>query len=250
MVVSSAFHALGDGFVGLMTDQAKQRAAAGAVELVEDGMLLGLGSGSTAEYAIHALARRMHAEELRISAVPTSERSGDLAKSLGIPIIGSGDLDLIDLTIDGADEVDASFNMLKGRGGAMFREKLIASASRRVAIVVDSSKLVRELGASPIPIEVPRFGWELVARSIRERGGIGGLRGDPDTPVVTDNGNYIFDARFESPFDPATLEQELRDVPGVIVTGLFIGLLDVLYIGHPNADTEVRHCKRRSQSSR
>ena len=163
-------------------NQAKQKAAQTAAQLVEDGMLLGLGSGSTAELAVRAIAERVHSEGLSVVGVPSSERTGAIARELGIPVVDLSTQE-IDLTIDGADEVDPQYNLLKGKGGALFHEKLVAAASKQVAIVVDSSKLVSQLGTSPVPVEVAQFGWEMVNHQIDKLGGIGRLANEFSRPI-------------------------------------------------------------------
>lgn len=173
--------------------EAKRVAAEKAVEYVADGMTVGLGTGSTTAYAIHKLGE-MVKQGLKIKAVATSTRSETLAKELGIQLVAFADIDQIDLTIDGADEVDPEWNLIKGGGGALLREKIVAAASRRLIIIVDESKVVQRLGLFPLPVEVVPFGWELTMRKLADLGYNPRLRTENGKPYVTDNGNYILTA--------------------------------------------------------
>jgi ribose 5-phosphate isomerase A len=206
--------------------QFKQAAAESAVALVEDGMILGLGTGSTAKLAVEALGRRVQSG-LRVIGVPTSEFTGNQARSLGIPISPLDDHPAIDLTIDGADEVELGpLNLIKGRGGALLREKIVASASKRLVIIVDESKLVERLGAHfALPVEVIPFGWHVAARKLGELGAKVELRSGPDgKPYVTDSGHYIVDCAFGPIESPAKLECELNNMVGIVEHGLFLGM--------------------------
>jgi ribose 5-phosphate isomerase A len=213
--------------------EAQKRAAAErAVAEVEDGMVLGLGSGSTAEFAIAALAARV-AAGLRVTGIPTSERSAALARRLGVPLTSFAEHRRIDLTIDGADQVERSkLALVKGLGGALLREKIVASASRRMIVVVDESKLVERLGdRTPLPVEIVPFGWEVAMDRLAELDGRATLRRQDGKPFVTDNGNYIADCRFSSIPDPAQLEARLAAIVGVVASGLFLGLASTVIVG-------------------
>ncbi|HEY3420035.1 MAG TPA: ribose-5-phosphate isomerase RpiA [Methanomassiliicoccales archaeon] len=201
----------------------KRRAAEKAVHFIEDGMTLGLGTGSTTFFAIEAIGKLVD-DGYNLRGVPTSVASEEQALKCGIPLVSLDDVDRIDLTIDGADEVDDELNLIKGMGGALLREKMVAYASKQEIIIVDSGKLVKTLGTkSPLPIEVTRFGHGLTARNIRALGCVPELKGG-DKPFITDNGNYIYNCRFERIDDPVSLERKLKSIPGVVETGLFLGL--------------------------
>jgi ribose 5-phosphate isomerase A len=214
-----------------MNDGAKRRAAEFAAEFVQDGQIVGLGTGSTASLAIERLARRS-AEGLRIRGVPTSQATENLARELGIALVDINDIEKVDITIDGADEVDPYLNMIKGGGGALTREKLVAVASERRVYVVDHTKLVSRLGESfRVPVEVLPFAWSISAREIRKLGCEAELRMRPGSPLLTDNGNYILDCRFGAILDATLLESSIKRIPGVLDSGLFVGLADILIIG-------------------
>lgn len=210
----------------------KRAAAQAAVELVSDGMIVGIGTGSTATFAIHALADRMRTG-LRFLGIPSSDHSAALATSLGIPLTTFADHPQIDLTIDGADEVErGTLNLIKGHGGALLREKIVAVASRRLAIIVDGTKRVDRLGEhSPVPVEVVTFGYEATRSRLEALGATVALRCTPDgKPFCTDSGNRILDCNFGSIADPATLEERMCRIVGVVECGLFVGLTDVVFI--------------------
>ncbi|WGF89199.1 ribose-5-phosphate isomerase RpiA [Marinivivus vitaminiproducens] len=211
------------------------QAAQAAAALVEDGMRLGLGTGRGAAAAVRAIADRMTGEGLRLEAVPTSQATGDLASSLGIPLIDLPADGLLDLTIDGADEIEPeSLALIKGLGGALLREKLVAAASRRLVIVAEASKLVGRLGErAPVPVEVVPFGWQRTATRLRAFGADVAPRvaAGSGRLFASDNGNPILDCRFADLSDPARLDRELCLVPGVIATGLFIGMATQALVG-------------------
>ena len=214
-----------------MNDEGKRKAAQRAIEFVTHGQVVGLGTGSTAEFAIKALAELVRAG-LLITGVPTSKAAEKLARSLGVPLVDLNDVPSVDITIDGADEVDPAFNMIKGGGGALTREKLVALSSRRRVYMVDESKLVERLGESwQVPVEVLPFAWTLSARHLSGLGCKTGLRGDLQMPFLTDNGNYIIDCRFDSIAVAPQLERAIKQLPGVVDSGLFTGIADVLVIG-------------------
>src|SRR5436189_4318491 len=214
-----------------MQDQAKRRAAEHAIGMVNDGQVIGLGTGSTARFAIEGLGRRIR-EGLSVKGVPTSVATERLARELAIPLVDLNRAGVIDVTLDGADEVDPDFNMIKGGGGALTREKLVALTSVKRVILVDESKLVSKLGQSRLlPIEVLPFAWTLAARLLTGLGCVANLRDANGMPFVTDNGNNILDCAFGPIEDAATLEKRIKLLPGVIECGLFIGIADTLVIG-------------------
>lgn len=224
----------------MMQDEAKRRAAEHAIELVNDGQVVGLGTGSTAKFAIEGIGRRVR-EGLSIKAVPTSLATERMARDVGIPLVDLNEVLFVDITLDGADEVDDYFNMIKGGGGALTREKLVAFASKRRVILIDESKLVSKLGQSrSLPVEVLPFAWALSARRVSELGCVASLRERDGQPFVTDNGNYILDCEFGAIGDPPALESRIKLLPGVIESGLFIGIADTLVIGFDDR-VEVRH---------
>lgn len=199
----------------------KRLAAERAVEYVQDGMVVGLGTGSTAFYAVKKLGERVR-NGLRIRSIPTSESTRQLAEAEGIPLTSFETVSAIDLTIDGADEVDPDLNLIKGGGAALLREKIVSAASRENVIIVDSSKTVKRLGIFPLPVEVIPFGWQVVTRRIDALGGNPQLRLKDGSPLVTDQGNWILDCAFGAIPDAAGLELTLNNLPGVVENGLFI----------------------------
>jgi ribose 5-phosphate isomerase A len=206
-------------------DHLKKLAAYRAVEEVENGMILGLGTGSTAAHVLERLGERV-ARGLAVAGIPTSERTAIQARRLGIPITSFAEHRGIDLTIDGADEVErGTLNLIKGLGGALLREKIVAAASARFIVVVDDEKLVDRLGEhTPVPVEVTRFGWQATARALERLGCTAELRyAVADQPYVTDGGNFILDCRFRSLADPAAIEREIAMTVGTIESGLFVG---------------------------
>jgi ribose 5-phosphate isomerase A len=220
-----------------MDREAMKRAAASrAVEEIEDGMILGLGSGSTAALAIEALAARI-AKGLRVAGIPTSDATAALARRYGVPLTSFAEHRRIDLTIDGADEVErGTLHLIKGLGGALLHEKLVAAASARMIAVVDDSKLVGRLGARGcLPVEIVAFGWQIVMDHLSQAGMAPRLRvgaGD-DGPFVTDGGNYIADCAVADIADPAALERRLAGLIGVVESGLFVGLASTAIVGGP-----------------
>ncbi len=217
---------------GADRDALKRVAAEAAVELVQDGMVVGLGTGSTAAFAVEALARR-HREGLQFIGIPTSDHTAAQAKAANIPLTSFAEHRQIDLTIDGADEVErGTLNLIKGLGGALLHEKIVAAASRRLAIVVDGLKLVDRLGArTPIPVEVVAFGLEATQAALEAIGATARLRQSAtDEPFITDSGNRILDCSFGPIADPARLEERIRRVVGVVESGLFIGRANVVFV--------------------
>ena len=223
-----------------MTINPKQLAGERAAEYVEKGMVVGLGTGSTAFFAIQKLGQRV-LEGLDICGVPTSEQSRRQAELENIPLIGFDQITRIDLTIDGADELDPHFNLIKGGGGALLREKIAASLSDREIIIADESKVVAHLGAFPLPVEVIPFGWKAIQRRLAELGCHPALRRSRDhAPYLTDNGNYILDCDFGRIDDPPALEAKINAICGVVECGLFIGLTDRIIIGKTDGTIEER----------
>ena len=210
----------------------KQSAAKKAVEYIENGMLVGLGTGSTASWAIKEIGERMK-QGLEIKAVASSIASENLAREFGIPIMPFSAIDLIDLAIDGADEVDENRNLIKGGGGSLLREKILAYHSERFFVVVDESKLVDKLGEFPLPVEVIPFAVELTIKSITELGCEAQIRKRDDKFFITDNGNLIVDCAFTKIEDPLTLDQQLKSIPGLVETGIFYhSLVSSVIVGY------------------
>ena len=215
-------------------EDAKRRVALEAVKKVRDGSVIGLGSGSTVAYAIRELGRRVREENLRILGVPSSYKTFLLAVECGVPLTTLNEHPLLDLDIDGADQIDGELNLIKGMGGALTREKIVAAASKRLIIIADETKLASSLGEGQLlPIEVLPFALPLVADRIRRMGGKPKLRErkDGSGPYVTDNGNFILDVDFGVIEDPKDLESRIKRIPGVIETGLFIEMVDEALIG-------------------
>ncbi|SIO03601.1 ribose-5-phosphate isomerase RpiA [Vannielia litorea] len=228
-------------------DKAKFVAAKRAVDYVQDGMRIGLGTGSTAAWMVRCLAEKMQAEGLDIVGVPTSTRTADLARELGIPVISLDEAKWLDLTIDGADEFDGELNLIKGGGGALLQEKIVATASDRMVVIADAAKDVTALGAFPLPIEVIPFGWQTTKALVEETlinmdvlGRDTSLRMNDDTPYVTDEGNYIIDLHLRRIGNARQLSLVLNQVPGVVENGLFIDICDVVIIGHGDGRVQVR----------
>jgi ribose 5-phosphate isomerase A len=213
-------------------DQLKRMAALRAIEEVEDGMVVGLGTGSTAAFVVEGLAARV-AAGLRVVGVPTSERTAAQARRLGIPIATFAEHQRLDLTIDGADEVQlGSLDLIKGLGGALLREKIVAAASNRLIIVVDQEKLVERLGEhTPVPVEVTQFGWQATATALTKLGCLPERRYTiGEQPYVTDGGNFILDCRFGPLTAPDTAEQQLAMTVGTVENGLFVGRTSVVVV--------------------
>jgi ribose 5-phosphate isomerase A len=224
----------------MANDQEKEAAARASLGFVEDGQVVGLGTGSTAAYFIKLLGERVR-NGLRIRGIPTSIRSKELAESLGIPLITLDDCQEIAVTVDGADEVDPQLRLIKGGGGALLREKIVASATRQLVIVADASKQVQRLGKFPLPVEVIRFAQALVAKKIEALGAQVQLRcGADGKPYVTDENNHILDCRFGEIRDPDRLARELSEMPGVVEHGLFIGMASVVLFARGSEIVQLR----------
>ncbi len=201
----------------------KQLAAEAAVEYVKDGMIVGLGTGSTTEFAVKKLGEKVR-NGLAIKGIPTSVVTKKLAEEEAIPLIDFSETMYIDITIDGADEIDKDLNMIKGGGAALLREKIVASVSREEIIIVSSEKFVNQLGSFPLPVEVIPFGWQVIFNQLETLGGNPDLRLNQGQPLLTDQGNYILDCRFRQIIDAVQLEQRLNMIPGVVENGLFTAL--------------------------
>jgi ribose 5-phosphate isomerase A len=216
-------------------ENAKKKAALKAIEHVKDTFIIGLGSGSTAAYAIEELGKKVEREQLHILAVPTSYQAFKLAVQTGIQITTLDEHPTLDLTIDGADQIDQNLNLIKGMGGALTREKIVASASRKLIIIADESKKVKFLGENnhPVPLEVIKFAATPVTHKIEEIGGKPTLREGKGKvgPIISDDGNFIIDACFGAIHEPAELETKLKSIPGVVETGLFVRMANMIYLG-------------------
>jgi ribose 5-phosphate isomerase A len=211
----------------MANDQEKEAAARASLQFIEDGQVVGLGTGSTASCFIKLLGEKVKAG-LRIRGIPTSIRSKELAESLGIPLITLDDCQEIDVTVDGADEVDPKLRLIKGGGGAMLREKIVASATKKMIVVADASKQVQHLGKFPLPVEVIGFAQALVAKKIVALGAQVKVRTDASgQPYVTDEHHRILDCQFGEMQDPDRLARELSEIPGVVEHGLFINMASV-----------------------
>ena len=228
-------------------DMAKFIAAKQAAELVESGMKVGLGTGSTAAWLVQCLGEMVREEGLKIKGVPTSERTAKLAREVGIEVVTLDEALWLDLTIDGADEFDDELNLIKGGGGAHLREKIVATASERMVVIADASKKVDTLGAFPLPVEVVPFGLSITKGLIEETligldvmGRDVVLRMAGDKPFVTDEGNYIFDLHLKRIGDARKTSLILNQIPGVVENGLFIDICDIVIVGHGDGKVTVR----------
>lgn len=213
-------------------EELKKIAGEKAVEHIEDGMIVGLGTGSTVEYTLRKLGTLVR-DGLKIKGIPTSIHTQRIAKEEQIPLITLEENPVIDVTIDGADEVDSNMNLIKGGGGALLREKVIAFNSKKVIIVIDDSKVVKALGIDiPLPVEVVKFGWTSTKKTLEDFGCNVVLRKIMgEEPFITDNSNYILDCEFERIAEPEQFEVDLNNIPGVVENGLFIGLVDEVIVG-------------------
>ena len=225
-------------------DRAKFAAAKRASALVETGMRVGLGTGSTAAFLVRCLGDRVREEGLNIKGVPTSSRTAHLAREVGIEVFTLEDLPQLDLTIDGADEFDPDLNLIKGGGGALLQEKIVAMASNKMVVITDDSKKVDTLGAFALPVEVLKFGWQTSHELIKNRLEALGLGDKPiarrmsgETPYVTDEGNYILDLQLGHIADAPQLALRLNQIPGVVENGLFIAICERVIIGYQDGTT-------------
>ncbi|WP_143306069.1 ribose-5-phosphate isomerase RpiA [Chitinophaga vietnamensis] len=217
----------------MQINPAKKAAAEKAVTFIQPGMTIGLGTGSTAYYAILRIGELVR-EGMPLRAVATSVQSEDLAREQGIPLIDFAAVDKLDIDIDGADEADAQLQLIKGGGGALLREKIIAAASSQMIVVIDESKLVKQLGHFPLPVEIIPFAWELTFKKLQTLKAAPVLRKKDGQLFVTDNGNYIADCHFGQIADASSLHAQLNDIPGVVENGLFIGYASRIIIGCDN----------------
>jgi ribose 5-phosphate isomerase A len=211
----------------------KERAGQSALSYIQDGMIVGLGTGSTAKLFIDALGAALRQGRIKnIKGIPTSVRSEEQAKQLGIPLTNFTETPTLDVTVDGADEVGPGMNLIKGLGGALLREKVVAQNSRKFVIVADDSKKVLALGTkSPLPVEVAKFSHEAAQRYLKSLGCVPTLRqGQDGQPYLTDNGNYIYDCKFSRIDEPRVLEENLAHRAGIVETGLFLDMADVVLL--------------------
>ena len=224
----------------MANDQEKEAAARASLRFVKDGQVVGLGTGSTAAYFIKLLGEEVR-NGLRVRGIPTSVRSRELAMSLGIPLITLDDCQEIDVTVDGADEVDPQLRLIKGGGGALLREKIVASATRQMIVVADATKQVQRLGKFPLPVEVIRFAQALVAKRIAALGAEVQLRRDAaGSTYLTDENNHILDCRFGEIPDPDKLARALSEMPGVVEHGLFIGMASLALFARGSEIVELK----------
>lgn len=218
---------------------AKQAAGYRAAEFVEDGMVIGLGTGSTAFYVIEKIGQRV-AEGLKVSAIATSKASEELARKNNIPLIEAADVTELDLAIDGADEFDPSLALIKGGGGALLREKLVAINSKRFIVIAGEDKRVEHLGKFKLPIEIIPFTYEWTLNQLRKKYDVPfEMRMNNDELYVTDNGNYIVDASFEKIESPGALSEELKAMVGVVDHGLFVDIAELVIVGYEDGTTEI-----------
>lgn len=228
-------------------DKAKFVAAKKATDYVEDGMRVGLGTGSTAAWLVRCLGEMVRDEGLRIKGVPTSTRTAQLAKEVGIHVVSLDEAKWLDVTIDGADEFDRDLNLIKGGGGALLQEKIVATASDQMVVIADVGKEVETLGSFPLPVEVIPFGWQTTQALIEETlvsmdvlGRNSTLRMNGDSPFMTDEGNHILDLRLHRIGDARQLALVLNQMPGVVENGLFIDICDAVIVGYGDGRVEVR----------
>jgi ribose 5-phosphate isomerase A len=218
---------------------AKQLAAEKAVSFLEDGMTIGLGTGSTAYWAIEKIGEKVKKEGWNVKAIATSIRSEEQARGLRIPIVDFSSVNMIDVTIDGADEVDGQLQLIKGGGGALLREKIVATNSKLMIVVADESKWVKTLGKYPLPVEVIHFGWERTFEKLQMLGCQGNLRMNGTGPYLTDNGNYIIDCAFDEILNAPALHESVNAITGVVDNGLFIQIASKLVLGFNNGETRI-----------
>jgi ribose 5-phosphate isomerase A len=218
---------------------AKQVAATKAISFIQNGMTVGLGTGTTAYWAIEGIGHRIQAEGLQIKAIASSKRSEAQALSFGIPVFSFAEISQIDITIDGADEADDDLNLIKGGGGALLREKIVASNSKELIIIVDESKLVTYLGKFPLPVETFIFGWEKTIQKLQDLGCSANLRMENNQPYITDNNNYIIDCSFGEIQDPASLHDRINSITGVADNGLFVRMASKLIVGDENGNARI-----------
>jgi ribose 5-phosphate isomerase A len=225
----------------LTQDEIKKLVAQQAAQLVQNNMTVGIGSGSTIFWLIKELGERVK-KGLFFRAIPTSKKTAALAAEQNIPLAGLNDVTTIDITIDGADEIDTHLQLIKGGGGALLQEKMVAAASRELFILADETKLVQHLGKFPLPLEVIPFGWKQVQRKLKETYNIqASLRVQDDQPFVSDHGHYILDCPFQQIENPDILSFDLNAIPGVVDNGLFVNMADLVLVGYSDGRTETLH---------
>ncbi|MBO0588569.1 ribose-5-phosphate isomerase RpiA [Sporosarcina sp. E16_8] len=217
-------------------DIQKKIAGEKAAEYIKDGMTIGLGSGSTVYWMLKKLGEMVE-QGMNVKGIPSSIRTEAWAREFGIPLTDFSEVQLLDLSIDGANEIDLQFNLSKGGGGSLVREKIIDANSTKLIIIADESKLVSQLGKAPLPVEILQFGWEVTVMKIAQLGCNPVLRIREGVSFVSDNGNYIIDCKFDSIPNPVKLHQELKEMVGVVETGLFIGMTDIVILA---GETEVK----------
>jgi ribose 5-phosphate isomerase A len=223
----------------MANESEKELAGRAAAQLVRDNQIVGLGTGSTAYFAVIALGERVKAG-LKITGIPTSNATAELARKVGITLTTLEENPAIDIVIDGADEVDPRLNLIKGGGGALLREKVIAAASKKMVVIADSGKVVEHLGKFPLPVEIISFARAVVERKIQSLGASTKIRTQPDgTTYITDNGNPILDCNFGKIEDPPALARTLSNIPGIVEHGLFIGLATIALIGKGKSVQEI-----------
>ena len=236
-------------------DKAKFVAAKRAVDFIENGMKVGLGTGSTAAWMVRCLGERVREEGLKIIGVPTSTRTAELARAVGIKVVSLDEAKWLDLTIDGADEVDQNLALIKGGGAALLQEKIVATASDQMIVIADAAKEVQQLGAFPLPIEVIPFGWQTTKALVEET--LESLdvltrevtvRMNGDRPLVTDESNYILDLHLRRIGNPRQMALILNQIPGVVENGLFIDICDILVIGHGDGRVTLRDINAGSET--
>jgi ribose 5-phosphate isomerase A len=227
-------------------DEAKRAAAAQAIErFLQNGMTIGLGSGTTSRWFVRILGERV-AKGLRVIGVPSSKSTGQLAQEVGVPLAELDDVGQLDLTIDGADEIDGKGRMIKGGGANLLWEKIVACASKKMVCIVDESKLVQRLGRFPLPIEVIPFAWRTTERHMRKLFADSSfgepkieMRGGTEKPLITDSGHYLLDCHLEQIPDPESLAEKLKQIPGIVEHGLFLGIATDAVVGRAKGDAEV-----------
>ncbi|WP_251552060.1 ribose-5-phosphate isomerase RpiA [Neobacillus muris] len=216
----------------------KKQVGEKAADFVKDGMVVGLGTGSTVYYTLLKLGTFVQ-QGLSIRGIPSSIQTEKLALELGIPLVSFDEIEQIDVAIDGADEVSSDLNLIKGGGGALLREKIIAKAAKTFIVAADSKKMVNQLGSFPLPVEVLPFGVEMTSKYIQELGGSTKLRQKDGIPYLTDNGHYIVDCSFQDLTHPEVLEKDLNLIPGVIDNGLFVGMADIVITMNANQQIDI-----------
>src|SRR5438128_4580144 len=230
-------------------DELKRKAADAALAYVKPGMVLGLGTGSTAQHFLWGISRLVR-EGADLKGVPTSFATADAAKGLGIPLTSLEEFPRLDLCVDGADEVDPKLDLIKGLGGALFREKIVAAASKKFVVIVDESKLVPRLGSKvPVPVEVHPFGWRFAADALETLGATVDLRRKDGEIFRTDNGNHIVDARFRSLPSPPKTATQIMNIPGVVGHGLFLKMADTVLVGTEKGVRTLRAARKPTRTS-